>query len=218
LSVACSNNAGNTANARTEHGPGALTIAGVSASSDSATDVPNTGIAVGNGVVVQIANERIAVYDRSLALGSFDGGASTMALNSFVLSTPDGGVSDNTIGPSNVTDPRIVFDTFTQRFFYSANDNAKATPVIPDAVGTIYYGWSPIEGSNSNIFDLGSGWCHGRYRPFKVPGGPDNSYYPVDYGCPKSPVDESGQMGSLISMAEQQRKTMAISAAAEWNP
>lgn len=155
--------------AEPDHGT-RLVVAGPGASS-SATDVPNTGIAVGPTHVVQISNGTIEVFNRDLTrANASDGGVAAAPLIEFV--SPPGKTLGESLNIGDITDPRIIFDQQSGRFFYSANANAHSARDD----GTFYYGYS-----NDNITDLRSGWCHGAYLPFPSETSGTSTNFSIDY-------------------------------------
>jgi hypothetical protein len=84
----------------------------------STTEPPDEGMAVGNGQVLQVINDAVAVY-------SFDGKrvSGPKSLNAFFNLAPavihGGNGANNTYGPF-VSDSSVLFDADTQRWFVSA--------------------------------------------------------------------------------------------------
>jgi len=78
---------------------------------------PDQGLAVGNGFVVEGVNDAIAVYDASGKLLAAE------ALNPFLEQSPEATIDPKTgaivsFGPF-ISDPRVLFDASTGRFFVS---------------------------------------------------------------------------------------------------
>ena len=124
---------------------------------------PDTAIAVGPQDIVQMTNSAIQVFDRNLAI--VDGGqGSSMDLATFIRS------SDTNIP----TDPRIVYDQVTSRFYYSALAEQSDW-------STIFFGYS----KPGQARDLSNGWCRkssvNHYGPPPDLTNPQNPGYKMDY-------------------------------------
>jgi Bacterial Ig-like domain (group 3)/FG-GAP-like repeat len=83
----------------------------------STTEPPDEAMAVGNGQVLQAINDAVAVY--ALNGKRLSGPKTTNAFFNLAPSVVHGPNGDNTYGPF-VSDPNVLFDTDTQRWFVTA--------------------------------------------------------------------------------------------------
>ena len=103
----------------TEFDQAYLVFAGFPNGVNGELEPPDQGLAVGNGFVVEAINDAIAVFDTSGAVFAAE------ALNPFFDQPPEATLLDpktGKIGPpfgSVVSDPRVLYDASTGRFFIS---------------------------------------------------------------------------------------------------
>ena len=111
-------------------------------------------IAVGPNEIVQMTNCSIQVFDSNLApVTSSDGGIAIADLSTFI------DLNMRTSVNNYATDPRIIYDAITGRFYYTAiaSDRFNQWQEMGNTseTGSLFVGYSK-QGQVRNLFD---GWC-----------------------------------------------------------